>query len=232
MLERIKYNYLFFLLLLSSVTMFYQSCSTPTKLSAYDSGGNSSYKNGTKISNEDKLEIESERKILYNASLELFVKVPDTVNSKISSISKKYEGYIQYSSANKTVIRVKSEHLEKAINEISELGELDNKSITGQDVTEEYADFEIRLSNALKARHRYLELLAKAENVEAALKVEKELERLNNTIEYIKGKLERLDHLSEYSTITSYLKIKKKPGILGYIGIGIYKSIKWLFVRN
>ncbi|MBK6622314.1 MAG: DUF4349 domain-containing protein [Saprospirales bacterium] len=102
----------------------------------------------------------------------------------------------------------------------------------GQDVTDEYTDYQIRLDNARKARERYLELLAKAENVEAALKVEKELERLNETIDLLEGKMTRIDHLSEFSTITIALKERKNPGLIGYIGIGLYYSVKWLFVRN
>ena len=82
------------------------------------------------------------------------------------------------------------------------------------------------------ARKIYLELLKKAENVETALKVEKELERLNETIDLIKGKMNRINNLAEYSTIVINLKEKKKPGIIGYIGIGLYHSVKWLFVRN
>jgi hypothetical protein len=88
------------------------------------------------------------------------------------------------------------------------------------------------LDNASNARKRYLELLAKAETVEAALKVEKELERLNGEIDSLEGKINQLKHLSEYSTITVYLEEKVKPGILGYVGIGLYESVKWIFVRN
>lgn len=99
-------------------------------------------------------------------------------------------------------------------------------------MTEDYLDFKIRLENAEKSRERYLELLSQAENVEAALKVEKELERLNASIDILKGKMNRIDHLSEFSTITVNLKEKKKPGPLGYIGIGLYRSVMWLFVRN
>ena len=89
----------------------------------------------------------------------------------------------------------------------------------------------IRLDNATKARETYLALLKKAENVESALKVEKELERLNGEIDILEGKMQKLSHLSQYSTITINIKSKPKPGILGYIGIGIYKSVRWLFVR-
>ncbi|MCF8298469.1 MAG: DUF4349 domain-containing protein [Saprospiraceae bacterium] len=172
------------------------------------------------------------RKILFSANLSLTVKNPDTANARIENIAKKYEGYVNQIGTYRTVIRVKSEKLNEALEEISALGRVESKSLTGQDVTEEYLDYQIRLENAEKARGRYLELLAKAENVEAALAVEKELERLNGTIDLIKGKMNRINHLAEFSTITINLKEKKKPGVLGYIGMGVYYSVKWLFVRN
>lgn len=132
----------------------------------------------------------------------------------------------------RAVIRVKSDQLNEAITTIEQLGKLTNKNVSGQDVTNEYRDYKIRLENAQKARNRYLELLKIAENVEATLKVEKELERLNNTIDLLKGKMNRIDHLDQFSTITINLKEKKNPGILGYVGLGLYHAVKWLFVRN
>jgi len=177
-------------------------------------------------------EIKIERKILFSAYLSLIVEHPDTANVYIEKIAKKYNGYIKEIGTYRTVIRVESKNLDPAIEEISQLGKVQSKSVSGQDVTDEYFDFKIRLENAEKSRDRYLELLARAENVQAALTVEKELERLNGTIDLLKGKMNRIDHLSEFSTITINLKEKKKPGLLGYIGIGLYRSVKWLFVRN
>ncbi len=174
----------------------------------------------------------NEKRIFFSASLSLTVDIPDTANFYIEKIAGKYHGYVNETGTYRTIIRVKSGNFNDAIEEISALGKVQNKSLSGQDVTDEYLDFKIRLENAEKSRGRYLELLAKAENVEAALKVEKELERLNETIDLIKGKMNRIDHLSEFSTITIHLKEKKKPGLIGYVGIGLYYSIKWLFVRN
>ncbi len=173
-----------------------------------------------------------ERKILYSASLLLAVENPDSSNVKIGKIAQKYHGYVSQTGTSQTTIRVKSEELDQAVAEISALGKLQNKNLTGQDVTEEFMDYEIRLENAEKARARYLELLAKAENVEAALLVEKELERLNGIIDLMKGKMTRIEHLEAFSTITVNLKERKKPGVLGYVGIGLYHAVKWLFVRN
>lgn len=173
-----------------------------------------------------------ERKILFSAYISLTVDNPDTANIYIEKIAEKYNGYVNEIGTYKTIIRVKSNNLDSAIEEISALGKVISKNIKGQDVTEDFLDYKIRLENAEKSRKRYLELLAKAENVEAALKVEKELERLNETIDLLKGKMSKIDHLSEYSTITISLKEKIKPGLLGYIGIGLYHSVKWFFVRN
>ncbi|MCB0737835.1 MAG: DUF4349 domain-containing protein [Bacteroidetes bacterium] len=104
--------------------------------------------------------------------------------------------------------------------------------LSGQDLTAQYLDFEIRLENAEKARARYLELLEKAENVESALLVEKELERLNGTIDMLIGQMNRMNHLTTYATITVRISERVKPGPLGYLGMGLYHAFKWLFVRN
>jgi len=84
----------------------------------------------------------------------------------------------------------------------------------------------------LKSRERYLELLARAENVQSALLVEKELERLNSEIEFLKGKLNKTSHLVDFATLTISIKEKVKPGLLGYVGIGLFEVVKWLFIRN
>jgi hypothetical protein len=176
--------------------------------------------------------VEEERKILYWASLTLAVKEPDSIGNAIETVAKKYGGYLSHSSATSITILVKSENIKIAVEELATLGKASGKSFYSQDATAEYTNYAIRLENAEKARDRYLELLAKAENVTAAVAVEKELERLNETIDLIKGNMNLLDHREEFSSITVSVHERKKPGIVGYIGIGLYESVKWLFVRN
>ncbi len=180
----------------------------------------------------DKINISEQRVVIYDARLDLTVKRPDTANMKLAAIAKKYEGYVQGSGTESAIIRVKASHLNEAIADIAKLGKLTYKNIYGDDVTDEYHDLNMRLENAEKARARYLELLAKAQNVDETLKVEKELERLNGEIDLLKGKIGRIAHLSEFSTITIEFTQKHQPGMLGYVGIGVYKVVKWLFVWN
>lgn len=175
---------------------------------------------------------EPARKIIYNAYLTMAVEQPDSTNKKIEGIVEQLDGYVSEMGTYRTVVRVESDKLDSALEAIQSLGKINSQSKSGQDVTEDYLDYQIRLDNALKARERYLELLEKAETVEAALQVEKELERLNETIDLLKGRMSRIDHLATYATITITLRERKKPGVLGYIGLGVYHAVKWLFVRN
>ena len=147
-------------------------------------------------------------------------------------IANSHQGYVQHIRNNYTVLRIKSNQLENAVDAVSKLGTVTRKNINAQDVTEEHMDYQIRLENAKKSRDRYLELLARAENVSAALEVEHELERLNEIIDLYIGKIKRLEYYSEFSTLTVNLDRERKPGLIGYVGLGLYKSMKWLFVRN
>ena len=181
---------------------------------------------------DDKVEYAEGIKIIYNAYIRLIVRKTDSLSQKLKEIAVKYDGYLLSAGSDEITIRVKADKLENAISDIEKEGKVDYKDISGEDVTELFSDYEIRLDNAMKARKRYLELLEKAANVSEALEVEKELERLNNEIELIKGKLKLMEHLVSYSTIRVGYQEKVKPGILGYIGIGTYKFVKWFFVRN
>lgn len=213
-------NQVRFSLIIILINIFTFSCATHQMASSYTSWDDSVNENSKEV-----------RKIIFSASISLSVKNLDTTNVYLQKIAKKYEGYAQEVGTYSTTLRVKSTSLEQAIREIEELGKVKSKQITGTDVTEDFLDCTIRLENAEKSRQRYLQLLEKAEDVQGMLLIEKELERLNGTIEKLKGKINRINHLSDYSTITIKLYKKEKLGILGYAFAGVYYTIKWLFVR-
>ncbi|MFH0866924.1 MAG: DUF4349 domain-containing protein [Bacteroidota bacterium] len=170
------------------------------------------------------------RMMVYNANVTVVVKKPDTANVRIIKIAKKYNGYVLNTGSTYTTIRVKADSLYCALAEITALGTVKNKNVYAEDITEEYTNLTIRFENALKARTRYLELLEEAANVEETLAVEKELERLNTDIDLLEGKINKLDHLEEYSTITVYIQKKVKPGPVGFVLKYLYKGVKYLFV--
>ncbi len=172
------------------------------------------------------------RIIIFNASLEIEVSDPEKLGREIAGVASKFKGYVVTSGNTRAVIRVPSGSFSDALTALTSYGTVLSKQIYSKDVTEAFRDTEIRLDNKLKARNRYLELLKKAENVTAALRVEKELERLNSEIESLKGKIKRLSHLSAFSTITVNIEKEIRPGPVGYLFWGAYRVVKWLFIRD
>ncbi len=176
------------------------------------------------------------RIILYNAQLSLLVDSVKTIKDRALSIMVSYKGYMVSSTNTYLQMRVPSSSLNSVLTNFKQLGKVNYENINGVDVTDTYYDIKIRLENAEKTRNRYLELLNQAKNVSEILKVEKELERLNGVIDSYKGSIKRYDQENQYSLITLrfYTKQDKKdkvrPGPLGYIFVGLYKGIKWLFV--
>jgi hypothetical protein len=170
--------------------------------------------------------------LVYNANMGLTVKNSDTTIAQITRIAEEQKGYIVSKSNYRITIRIESEKLEGTLAQVARLGKMTSKSVSTTDVSDKYADVKIRLDNAEKARTRYLELLAKAENVEAALKVEKELERLNTEIDQLRGQMIKMEHDVRFSTLTVSINQKQKLGPLGYLFVGIGKGIGWLFVRG
>ncbi len=174
---------------------------------------------------------ENERIVISSARLKMEMAKPDSLQNILMALAKKYSGYVLSSGRDVTTIRVLAIHFKDAILQIEQLGKVKDKHISGEDVTEEYRDLEIRLDSAEKTRKRYLELLNKAEKVEEILKIEREIERLNGEIDLLKGKINRLAHLAQYATITIETSNGVKKGVLGYAFYSVYSGVKWLFVR-
>jgi len=172
------------------------------------------------------------RKLIQSAYLEMVAKEPDSTVAKVVKLAEVYEGFMSESSSSGATIRVPAARLEEALSEISTYAKVKEQRLSGEDVTEQYYDMKIRLDNAEKARRRYLELLAKAETVEETLLVERELERLTETIDLLKGRMNRIDQLDAYATINVRVNRKVKLGPLGYVVKGAYSVVAWLFVRS
>ena len=115
------------------------------------------------------------------------------------------------------VIRVAVAHYAEAITRVEAIGRVVHRKAEATDVTEEYVDLEARLRNALAVRARLEALLARAEDVTAALEVEKELKRLGEEIEQLEAKLELIKNRAALSTISVRFErvARKDAGLLG-----------------
>lgn len=139
--------------------------------------------------------------LIYKANLGLAVfKVQENLDT-IEKMAVDAGGYMVTRSQNHIKVRVPAEKFQKTIDVIVTLGDVHHRQITADDVTAEFTDLEIRMKNAVVVRDRLQALLAQAKNVEEALQVERELRRLTEEIEVMKGRMKLLSELAAYSTI-------------------------------
>jgi hypothetical protein len=101
------------------------------------------------------------------------------------------------------VLSVPSEEFERVLDELRGLGEkVTTDSISGQDVTEEYVDLKSRERNLRATEESLLRLYDRAENVEEALSIQRELTGVRGEIELVQGRIKYLDQHTAYSQIT------------------------------
>jgi Domain of unknown function (DUF4349) len=110
------------------------------------------------------------------------------------------------------VLSVPSEEFERVLNELRSLGEkVTTDSSSGQDVTEEYVDLQSRERNLRATEESLLRLYDKAENVEEALSIQRELTTVRGEIELVQGRIKYLDQRSAYSQITLNIQPVTSP---------------------
>lgn len=174
-----------------------------------------------------------ERKLVYNGNLSLIVRSePDSVMASLRLMAESAGGYMSSRSNASITLRIPVADFERVMNASASLGEVESRYVDANDVTDRYVDVSIRLENARKARETYLGLLEKAGNVSEALEVERELERVNGEIDRLEGQMRLLDNQIDMATLTVQVREKIKPGPIGYVGLGLWKAVSWLFVRG
>src|SRR5262249_33597550 len=99
------------------------------------------------------------------------------------------------------IVRVPAAGFADLVASVAKLGDVTQQQIRAQDITEEMRDLRIRLDNALQTRQRLLAILERSTRVEDTLKIEAELQRITETIELIKGKLQLLESQVAYSLL-------------------------------
>ncbi len=176
--------------------------------------------------------VPTDRKVLREASLELRVDEPDTTIARLVDLAGRLGGYPEQTTGYFATLRVPDDRLEAAMDEVATYGKVTDRQLSTTDITDSYRDLGIRLDNAERARQRYLALLDRADTVPEAIEVERELERLNETIDLLKGQRNRMDNGETLATLTVAVRQREKLGPLGYVFVGLWKGVSWLFVRN
>ena len=105
-------------------------------------------------------------------------------------------------------IRVPADVLDDTIAELRTLAnKVDAENTTSRDVTDEYVDLGGRLTNQLATHEALLKLLERAEAVETALAVQRDLSRVQEEVERLSGRIKFLEESSAFSIIRVNLRL-------------------------
>ncbi len=152
------------------------------------------------------------RKVIESAQVTLETKDLPATEKLVLDLLSKRQGILGSSSVTldgngrrngNYMLKVPSGNLQTYVNEIASLAEVvvRQRSLSSQDVTEEFVDVSARLDNMQRHEVRLREILAKANTVEEILKVEKELATVRSQIESTTGRLKAMTGKIEMSTV-------------------------------
>lgn len=174
-----------------------------------------------------------DRKMVWNASMDVVVPKDKDVEpavDKARTLAESMGGYASSESTGGIVLRVPNPKLREAMHELEKLGEVTDKYLSGDDVTSDYQDLEVRIANAKRYQETLRELASKSGSVEDLLAVEKEQSRITTELEQLEARMRLME--SQTSLATVHLSVSKKirPGPLGWVFYGAYRTVKWFFI--
>ena len=153
--------------------------------------------------------------LIYKADFTMSVYEVQKSIDAVQGLAEKNGGYLSRRDDSSITIRVPAGAFQGVVTELTKLGDVLKRDVVSEDVTAEYRDLEVQLQNQLALRDRFAKLLEKAQKVEDALAIEKELGRVTEEIERIKGRLKLLNDLASYSTITVHFAARSDQQIQG-----------------
>ncbi len=164
---------------------------------------------GGEAGSGNSLALPQARMVIKTAALSIRVKDVAASYSRALQIAESSGGFIQSSSRYmeggeqaELTIRIPPRGFLPLIAALEALGKTDSKSISGEDVTEEYYDLSAELENQLEVRSRLFQLLRQAKKVEEAIAVEQQLERIGSNVNRIRGRMKYLEIMVGMSTVT------------------------------
>lgn len=160
---------------------------------------------------EPKIEDGQKPLLIYQGALGLEVPKNDfpATLEKAIDVAESLGGFILTRGDTSVELRVPSGEFRNATRELGKLGSVTRRSVSTQDVSEEFHDLGVRLKNLESVRNRLEQLLNRTANVDEALRVGKELETVAGQIDQIKGRMQFLKARATYSLIT--LTLTPKP---------------------
>ena len=175
-----------------------------------------------------------ERMVIKSATLAVRVNDVASAFARAVQLAETSGGYVQTSTESEEggeradlTIRVPPHGFLPLLASLGALGTVTTKTITGEDVTEEYYDLGAELDNQVEVRGRLFQLLKQAVKVQDAISVEEQLERVGANVNRIKGRMKYLETMSGMCTVDVSLYSEERPASEGFINWGLVGHGFW-----
>ena len=157
------------------------------------------------------------RKIIQDGSIDIEVDDPYITYETLFAKVAEFKGYI--SNSNKTIesnlkrayieAKIPSLNLINFLKYIETLGKAKNSYISTNEITRDYYDTQARLDNALVQKDVYQQIMKKSNTIDEILKVQREIDILQERIEQLKGQISLWDNMVDLSTVR--ITIRQNP---------------------
>lgn len=191
-------------------------------------GGRETFTAGSKAENQIvKASAESQlpaipldRKIIRNGELAIEMDDPVEGQREVNAIAESLGGYVVTSESQQAsgdtdrkritvrlTLRVPSSQFAAAVEKIRATGaRVLREKVTGQDVTEEFIDIEAHMKAKKALELQFMEIMKRAQKVEDALEVQRQISEVRGEIEQLEGRRRFLENQSSLSTINVSLQ--------------------------
>ena len=149
-----------------------------------------------------------ERKIVYSGRLGLRVANARTTAAAIEALVEREGGRIENATLDSIRFRVAPGRFAAVMEQLESMGEVFDRGVFSDDITAQYVDAELRLATAMASRDRLIELTGNVVDTKGLLEIERDLRRLVEEIETIKGRLRVMADQVQDATITVNIQEK------------------------
>jgi hypothetical protein len=156
---------------------------------------------------------QNERLIIRTGQLSVVSKDVRKSVDEVSSFATSIGGFVVSSQVTGAVdnlsatlqIRVPVEKFQDSIDKAEKSGiRVTSKSMTGDDVTEDFVDTQARIKNLQASEAQFAEIMKNAQKITDVLEVQRQLERVRGEIEVAQGHAQYLEKSAKLSSITVY----------------------------
>lgn len=142
------------------------------------------------------------RMIFYNGYLHLRITQPEETAQGVAELARSLGGHVEALSAQRVTVRVPVAAFEDAFSQLMSLGEVLDRDVSAEDVTDAFVDTSLRLQTLKSTQERLVELLAQAQTEREKLALLREIQRVSEQIDVVEGQKRVLADLAAFSRIT------------------------------